>query len=148
MFIMAMPFLSSTMVQAASVQTMQSCQGLIDFLHVKLKASTDRYSSGDIKAVSQGLNVYNTFIQRDVVTPGLLKYSKGDKAQAQSLQDQVDAFRASIVKNYSVRFPENKLYMDFVVALNNCTKDAAPRGDELETLKASMMKMVELIKAS
>lgn len=130
----------------ASAQNMQSCQGLIDFLQIKLKGAAGKYSASDIQMVSKGLGVYNRYIQTEVVTPSLVKFSQGDTAKAQALQGQVDALRASIVKDYSSRFPENKLYMDFVVALNNCTKNSVPKGNDFDVVKASMLKMVEMIK--
>lgn len=137
---------TSTVKAQRLINDMQTCQGLINFLEVKLKNSDDKYNSEDIKIVLNGLDIYDNYIQKEIITPRLLKFNQNDKKKADTMQKQVDTYKESIVKAYQKRFPQNQLYMDFAVSLNNCTQKAVPSGDDLTDMKTSFNKMLELIK--
>lgn len=130
----------------ASINEMQSCQGLLDFLDSQLDVSSSKYSSTDIDVIRKGLKLYNQHIQEKIVTPGLIKFSTGDKAQAKALQEQVDAYKLTLVNSFKARYPEPRLYMDQAVALNNCTQKAVPADEALDDLKAAMNMIVKLAK--
>ena len=138
--------LSQPAMAEPSINNMQGCQALIDFLNTKLEQTS--YDSSDVAKVQDGLNAYDSYIQNEIVTPGLLKFSNGDQGKASKLQEQVDAYKSQVVAGYNKRYPQNRLFMDHVVALNNCTQQAVPQGADLEALKASMETMVAILKAS
>ncbi|WP_198946590.1 hypothetical protein [Kiloniella majae] len=138
--------LSQPAMAEPSINNMQGCQALIDFLDAKLDQTS--YDSSDVTKVQGGLAAYNSYIQNEIITPGLLKFSNGDKSKASKLQEQVDAYKTQVVAGYNKRYPQNRLFMDHVVALNNCTQQAIPQGADLQALKTSMETMVAILKAS
>jgi hypothetical protein len=131
---------------AGLINDMQSCQGLIDFIDSKLDSAPAKYEKGDVKKVRKGLDGYNQYIQREIVEPGLLKFNGGDEAKAGAMQKQVDAYKQTLVKQYEARYPQNRLFTDHAVAVNNCAKKAVPSGQDLEALKVALNTMVELAK--
>lgn len=138
---------SQAALAAGLVNDMQSCQGLLEFIDKKLDTSSARYSRSDIKEVRQGLTAYDDYIQREIIAPSLLEFNGGDKGKANDMQKQVDAYKATLVGQYDARYPDNQLYMDHAIAVNECAKKAVPAGDELEALKTGLTKMVEMVSA-
>lgn len=131
---------------AALINDMQSCQGLINFIDKKLDSAPSNYDKDDVKKVRKGLEDYNQYIQQEIVTPGLLKSTGGDKAKASEYQVLVDNYKASLVQQLDARYPQDRLFMDHVVTIDNCAQKAVPSGEELETLKQAMFTMVKLAK--
>ncbi|NQZ05731.1 MAG: hypothetical protein HRT35_01090 [Algicola sp.] len=129
-----------------SINEMQTCQGLIDFVTLKLDNLPAKYNEDDVEIVQKGLRAYNKYIQKTFVNPGLLKFSNGNQNKADGLQKKVDVYKASVVKSYQNQYPYNKLSRGFVESLNKCTRKAVPAGNDLESLKTSFVKMLELIK--
>ncbi len=146
--ILAVVTLLSFQTSAAkpSINDMQTCQGLIDFITLKLENLPSKYDERDVEIVQKGLSTYNQYIQNTFVSPGLLKFSKGNQKQANALQKQVDIYKEKVVNNYQNQYPYNKLSKGFVKSLNECTQKAVPAGNDLETLKTSFVKIIELIK--
>lgn len=140
--------LLSFQVSAArpSINDMQTCQGLIDFVSLKLKNLPSKYNEEDVKTVQKGLSAYNKYIQNTFVSPSLLKFSQGNKDKAEALQKQVNTYKAKVVKSYENQYPYNKISDGFVKSLNECTQKAVPTGNDLNALKTSFVKMLELIK--
>jgi len=129
-----------------SINDMQGCQAVIDFVDAKLDAVGDKYDASDVKIVRTGLDAYNAYIQSEIVTPGLLEFNSGDKGKADAMQAQVDAYKTTVTNAYSAKYPQNRLFTDHAVAINECAKKAVPAGGDLEALKAALTKMVELAK--
>ncbi|MFD2205446.1 hypothetical protein [Kiloniella antarctica] len=140
--------LTQPTVAEPSINNMQGCQALLDFVDTKLENAPASYGSSEIATVRQGLSNYNAFIQKEIITPGLIKFSNGDQGKADALQEQVDVYKSTLVKSYSEKYPQNRLFMDHVVALNNCTKQAVPTGADLQSLKDAMQAMIALTKQS
>ncbi|KLN59236.1 hypothetical protein WH96_18680 [Kiloniella spongiae] len=138
----ALVTLSQPSLAEPSINNMQGCQALIDFIDAKLEQAS--YGSSDIAKVRDGLDVYNSYIQNEIITPGLLKFSNGDQGKASKLQEQVDVYKHTVVNAYNQKYPQNRIFMDHVVALNNCTQQAIPQGADLQTLKSSMETMITL----
>ena len=133
---------------AGLINEMQSCQALIEFVDNKLDSPPSNYDKEDVKNVRKGLETYNQYIQRQIVSPGLLKFNAGDKAKANKMQKQVDTYKQTLVKQLEARYPKNRLFMDQAIAVNNCAKKAVPSGKELDELKESLKLMVKLAKIS
>lgn len=142
--------LTATMAQTAnaapSINDMQGCQAILNFIDGKLDPAPAKYNAADVKIVRSGLSAYNAYIQKEIVTPGLLKFNGGDKAKAKTMQAQVDAYKASVVQGYNARYPQDRLFMDHAISVNDCAKQAVPAGADLQALKDALGKMVELSK--
>tara|TARA_R110001599_G_scaffold26935_14_gene95029 strand:- start:8676 stop:9131 length:456 start_codon:yes stop_codon:yes gene_type:complete len=141
--IMALLFLIPQLSMAALINEMQTCQGLIEHIDKKLDETGSKYDKGAVKKIRNGLEGYNQYIQRDIVTPGLLKYSGGDQSKAKAMQEQVDAYKKTVAKRYDLTYPQNEIFMNHAMAVNECAKQAVPSGQELEDLKEALNLMVE-----
>lgn len=139
---------SKSPMAAGLINDMQSCQALIDFVDNKLDSGPSNYDKGDVKKVRTGLESYNQYIQREIVSPGLLQFNNGDKAKANQMQKQIDTYKKTLVKQFEARYPQNRLFTDQAIAVNNCAKKAVPSGQELEELKEALNLMVKLAKIS
>lgn len=131
-----------------SINDMQGCQAVIDFVEQRMAATQSVYSSEDVETVLKGVQAYDEYIQNDIITPGLLKYANGDKAKAKGLQEQVDAYKKGLVANLDKKFAGDRLYSDTAISLNKCAQISVPSGAALEALKASLFKIIELSKSS
>ena len=140
--------LLSFQVSAArpSINDMQTCQGLIDFVSLKLEGLPLTYNKADVEIAQKGLDAYNKYIQSTFISPGLLTFSQGDKNKAEALQEQVNIYKVKVVKSYENQYPYNKLSKGFIKSLNECTQKAVPNGHDLNMLKNAFIKMVDMIK--
>ena len=129
---------------AGLINDMQSCQGLINFINKKLDSAPSKYNNDDVYKVREGLTGYNQYIQREIVSPGLLQATGGDESKANEYQKKVDAYKESLVAQLDVRYPQNRLFSDHAVAINNCAQKAVPSGKELENLKEALNTMLKL----
>ena len=137
--------LSFSTLSANLINDMQGCQALIEHVDSLLDDAPKTYPKSDVKNVRKGLAVYNDYIQDEIVTPGLLKFNAGDKDKAKDMQDQVDAYKATVVNAYDGKY-KGKLYTDHAIAINECAKKAVPAGDSLEALKIALTTMLALAK--
>ena len=127
-----------------SVNDMQGCQALIDFMDAKLAAAPDKYDGGDIETAREGLKVYNAFIQNDIVTPGLLESNGDDAAKAKAMQTQANDYKNTVIAGYKKKYTDDKLYTDWTMSLNGCANKARPQGDDLIALKAGFDALLRL----
>jgi len=147
LIILTLLFLIPQLSMAAGlVNDMQGCQGVIQFVDKKLDTAPDRYGPKEVTTVRQGLQAYNDYIQSDIVTPGLLKFTSGDQAKATVLQNQVDTYIGTVVSQLNTRYPQNRLFTDHAILINNCAKKAVPSGQDLDALKQALQTMIELAK--
>lgn len=138
--------LSQPVMASPSINDMQSCQGLLDFIDSKLDPAPSKYMPADVKKVRSAFKKYNEYIQQQIVSPGLLKFNGGDVAKANLMQKQVDAYKVSLSETLQKRYPQHRLFRDQVIAVNNCAKKAVPSGQALEELKKALFIMIELAK--
>lgn len=135
-------------LQAVTANTllndMQACQGLLQFVDNKLESAPAKYPAADVKAIRKGLKQYNAFIQKDIITPGLLKFSAGDKAKSKLLQDQVNDYKKTVIKAYQSRYPQPRLFTDQAMAINNCAKKSVPTGQALKDLEVALKTIIKL----
>jgi len=127
---------------AALINDMQSCQGTLNAIDRLLEETTIDYPADDVKVIREGFKQYNNYIQQEIITPGLLKFSHGDVNKAAEMQTQVDSYKSNIVNAFKKRYHENRLYMDHAVLINECTKKSVPSGESLNRLIAAF-KMLE-----
>lgn len=127
-------FAASSALAKPSVNDVQQCQAVLDFTVERIN-SVKKYTKADQKTVTSALNTYNAFLQSEHVDPGLLEFTKGDKAAAKEYQTQIDAYKKTLISALKSRHPQAQIFTDQAVAINNCYT-AAPMGDD----KTPMMK--------
>ncbi len=54
--------LSTSVFAAPSINDMQACQALLDFIEGKISSPPAKYSVNDVKAIRLGLKQYNDYI--------------------------------------------------------------------------------------
>jgi len=133
-------------MSAPSINDMQGCQGILDFVDKKLNTAPAKYPATDVQNIRKGLKGYNQYIQKDIVSPGLLTFTGGDKTKAIDLQKQIDAYKKTIVDSMMKRFPQNRLFSDHAISINNCAQQAVPSGQALEDLKVALHTIIKLAK--
>ena len=137
--------ISQTAVSKPSINTMQTCQGLLDYLEIKLQDAPSNYPIDKVKKVREGLSQYHGYIQEEIVTPGLLQFNGGDASKAEAMQQQVDAYKTTIVKGLTTRYSSyDGLVTDHAISVNECAKEAVPSGEALENLKYAINTLIEL----
>lgn len=67
--------LSFQIAAKPSVNDMQQCQALIDFIEQKLSNPPAKYKSDLVDTAKLGLGKYDDYIQSDIVTPGLIEFN-------------------------------------------------------------------------
>lgn len=139
---------SHSSVAAGLINDMQSCQALINFIDTKLDVAPSSYDVSDVKKIKKGLKAYDQYIQREIVSPGLLQFNSGDKTKADQMQKQVNTYKDKLIKQLETRYPANRLFTDQAIAVNNCAKKSVPTGQELEHLKEALNMMIKLAKIS
>lgn len=147
-FFLAVALLFSGFTSAQSlINDMQSCQALIEFVEQKLASPPAGYEKTKVMNIVEGLGAYDKYIQESIITPGLLQFNQGDKAKAQSMQQQVNAYKQTLSARLAKRYPENRMYSDYAISLNNCAKKAVPEGQSLEQLKVALNTILTLAKS-
>lgn len=144
LFVVTIFSMSQTVQSKPSINTMQTCQALLDFLEFKLQDVPAEYPLNKVKKVREGLIQYNEFIQKDIITPKLLQLNPGNKEKANSMQIKIDEYKAFLFDSYTKRFSTPHLVTDFAISVNNCAKEAVPSGEALENLKYAINTIVEL----
>ena len=140
--------LTIAMPVLADINAMQGCQATLQFIDQKLDA-TSPYPADQVATVKTGLANYDQFIQQTVIDPGLKEYTKGDTAAMAEFQNQIDAYKATLVSAYHQRFPDPGIKSDLILAVNNCAKTSVPSGagqQELRTTLETMARWTGLIK--
>ncbi len=128
-----------------SVNQAQECQAILDFTIERVE-SVKKYDTADVKTVTKGLRAYEAFLQTEHVTPGLLTFTNGDKAAAAEYQKQIDAYKAKIVQGLKAKHPQERIFTDQAVTINNCYS-SAPMGDEkLQMMTDAVQGIVALAK--
>lgn len=118
-----------------SVNDMQMCQASIEFITQKAEALSDKSAA---KTITTGLSAYDGWIQSEVIDPGLLEYTGGDKAKAKAFQDQIDQFKAKLVGQMGQRYSQPGMITDYAVMIDNCVKKGNPGSTIYDQLKASV----------
>ncbi len=126
-----------------SVNDIQQCQAVVDFTIERVK-SVKKYSKGDVKAIVNPLKTYETFLQSDHVDPGLLVFTKGDKAAAKDLQTQINTYKGQVVAGLKARHPQERIFTDQAIAINNCYTAAPMGADKTEVMKTALETIIKL----
>ena len=135
--------MSSVAQAKMSVNKAQECQAVLDFTIERVE-SVAKYDAAKVKTVTKGLRAYEAFLQSEHVEPGLLEFTGGDKKAAAEYQKQIDAYKAQLVTGLKAKHPQERIFTDQAVAINNCYT-AAPMGDDkLKMMTDSVQGIVAL----
>jgi len=128
-----------------SVNDIQQCQAVIEFTIERVK-SVSKYDETDVKTVTSGLQSYNAFLQERHMNPGLLDFTKGDKAAAKNFQKQIDVYKAQVITALKAKHPQERIFSDQAVAINNCYSAAPMSDDKTEMMRSSLQTIIKLAK--
>lgn len=128
-----------------SVNKAQECQAVLDFTIERVE-SVKKYDKADVKTVTKGLRAYEAFLQSDHVDPGLLKFTGGDKKAAKDYQKQINTYKAQLVAGLKAKHPQERIFTDQAVAINNCYTAAPMSQDKLQMMTDSVQGLVALAK--
>lgn len=128
-----------------SVNQAQECQTVLDFTIERVE-SVGKYDDALVKTITKGLRAYEAFLQSDHVDPGLLEFTGGDEKAAATYQTQINTYKAQVVSGLKAKYPQERIFTDQAVAINNCYT-AAPMGDnKLQMMTDSVQGIVTLAK--
>ena len=126
-----------------SVNDAQACQAVLDFTIERVE-SVGKYDKADVAVVTKGLRTYEAFLQSDHVAPGLLEITNGDHKAADNFQTQIDDYKAQLVEALKAKHPQDRIFTDQAVSINNCYTNA-PMGEEsLQMMTDAVQGIVEL----
>ena len=126
-----------------SVNDAQACQAVLDFTIERVE-SVVKYDKADVAVVTKGLRAYEAFLQSNHVTPGLLEITNGDQKAADEFQSQIDDYKAQLVEALKTKHPQERIFTDQAVSINNCYTNA-PMGEEnLQMMTDSVQGIVGL----
>jgi len=128
-----------------NVNQAQECQALLDFTIERVE-SVQKYDAAKVEVVAKGLRAYEAFLQNDYVTPGLLEFTNGDQKAATDYQKQIDVYKSQIINGLKAKHPQNRIFTDQAVAINNCYTAAPMGNDKLQMMTDSVKGLVALAK--
>jgi hypothetical protein len=128
----------------ASINELNSCRALVDFVDIKLDEFAVHYAAEDIALVHQGLSAYSEFLQHDVITPKLLNMYGGNVDQAKLMQKLFERQKVTFFRHLNERYSEKKLFTEYAAAINNCTANTRIKPEVAKALNTSLNVMIKL----
>ncbi|MCB5162343.1 hypothetical protein [Marinomonas algarum] len=126
----------------SSINELNSCLALVDFVDIKLSEFSPNYDPQDIAVVHKGLFMYSRFLQDEVITPKLVHMYGGNKTQARLMQKLFDRQRKTFLLHLNERYTEQKLFTEYADSINQCqirnpvrTEATEALGRALDTIK-------------
>ncbi|WP_434355504.1 hypothetical protein NF212_10890 [Parasalinivibrio latis] len=117
----------STETLALSFNDIHKCRALLDFLSEnKLRSSISVYPEQDMAKIKDILQKYNKDIQGKYLDPALDEASGGDAGKRKLFEDKISENHQIMVNNLGKRYPDSRIYTEFVLSLNNCVKTVRP----------------------
>ena len=144
-------FLTSLLVGASSmtaqakmsVNQAQTCQAILDFTIERVE-SVSKYDKASVKTVTTGLRAYESFLQTEHVTPGLLEFTKGDQKAAADYQTQIDTYKGQLVAGLKAKHPQDRIFTDQAVSIDGCYTSAPMGDDKLQMMTDAVQGIVSL----
>jgi len=139
-------FICSPVAVAAgpSINEMNSCLALVEFVDTKLDKFADQYAANDIAQVHKGLSDYSDFLKHDVITPKLLSMYGGNATQAKLMQRLFDKQKATFFRHLNERYTEKKLFTEYAAAINDCSAKTRLKVEVAKSLRTALDKMITL----
>lgn len=142
MFVIGLLCSPAMFAAAPSINELNSCLALVEFVDTKLDNFSDHHSSEDMVIVHRGLSGYRNFLQDDVITPKLLSMYGGNEAQAKLMQKLFDRQKNTFFKHLNERYSEKKLFTEYAAAINDCTAYTRIRAEVAKPLNIALDKMI------
>jgi len=130
-----------------SINELNSCRALVDFVDLKLDEFAGHYTKEDIALVHKGLSAYSKFLQNDVITPMLLNMYGGNVDQVQLMQNLFDRQKVIFFRHLNERYSERKLFTEYAAAINDCTAYSRIKVDVAKALNTALEKMIVMARA-
>ena len=102
-----------------SINEINSCLALVDFVDIKLDESSDQYDAGDMVRIHKGLFAYREFLQHDIITPKLLSMYGGNADRAKLMQRLFERQRKSFFRHLDERYTQKKLLTDYASVIHD-----------------------------
>lgn len=125
-----------------SINELNSCLALVEFVDIKLDNFADHYAAEDMVIVHSGLSAYKNHLQNDVIPPKLLSMYGGNESQAKLMQRLFDRQKETFFKHLSERYSEKKLFTEYAAAINDCTENTRIRPEVAKPLNTALDKMI------
>ncbi|PCJ33159.1 MAG: hypothetical protein COA90_00565 [Gammaproteobacteria bacterium] len=138
---------AATAAPTASANDMQGCQAYISFINDKVDSTSKKYPTDELAKIKSGLNIYNNYIQTEVITPTLNKLSSNNAEKVAEYQQQIDSANAQIVKSLHASYPQDRFFMDFAVSINDgCVKKSVPAegSSDYQSLETALKLIIKL----
>lgn len=127
-----------------SINELNSCFALVDFVDSKLDEFAGNYAKEDVLAVHAGLSAYGGFLQNDMIKPKLLNMYGGNEAQAKLMQALFDRQKASFYKTLNGRYTEKKLFTEYAAGINDCRANVGIPPAIAKTLNTAINTMIKM----
>ncbi|MBR7888225.1 hypothetical protein J9B83_04650 [Marinomonas sp. A79] len=134
-------------VAGPSINQLNSCLALVDFVDIKLSEFSDHYSQEDMATVHKGLSMYSQFLQNEVITPKLVSMYGGNETQAKVMQKLFDRQRKTFLLHLNERYTEQKLLTEYAASINQCKSNTRIRPDAAKALNNAMNTIIKMVKA-
>jgi hypothetical protein len=142
MFVISLLFSPAMFAATPSINELNSCLALVEFVDIKLDNFAEHYEADDMAAVHSGLSAYKNYLQNDVITPKLLSMYGGNESQAKLMQTLFDRQKATFFKHLSERYSEKKLFTEYAAAINDCTANTRIKPEVAKSLNTALDKMI------
>ncbi|MBW8184066.1 hypothetical protein [Shewanella nanhaiensis] len=130
---------------AINFNDIHSCRAHLDFItESNLNPVPSQYSSSDITQIRKSLAEYNQDIMDKYLEPALQEESGGDADKLKLMKDKIVQNHRIIVKNLEARYQDKRIYMELVLAVDNCIKSVRPSDNLNEELNKTVNTMLSL----
>ncbi|WP_101111621.1 hypothetical protein [Vibrio sp. vnigr-6D03] len=134
-----------SVASAATFKEVHDCQAHLHLLvNDKLKPAPPQYPAGEIESIRQELKKYDDFIEQTIIAPALAEASSGDASKYQEIGEKISKNKVILTTNLKKRFPENRIYMEQVLAIDTCSKAIRLKGDAKKSLDNAVNSMLRL----
>ncbi|MGO2354204.1 MAG: hypothetical protein ACTH58_05655 [Marinomonas foliarum] len=137
---------SPSLVWAAnpSINELNSCVALVEFVDSKLDDYAKNYAEEDIRAVHTGLSSYRDYLQEEVITPRILNMYGGNAGQAKLMQTLFDRQKNTFASHLNERYSEKKLFTEYAAAINDCTAYTRIKPEVVKKLNLAITAMIRM----
>lgn len=128
---------------STTVNAVNSCLALTEFLDAKIASEVDAYSQQQIDDMRKGLNIYAYYLKHTVIKNRLLNMYAGNKAQAQLMWNLFYRQKNTFIKHLSQHYSVTKIPSDYSVALKKCLVKAKPEHSQVAQPIAKTLQLME-----
>ncbi|BFM50024.1 hypothetical protein [Marinomonas sp. THO17] len=128
---------------SATVNAVNSCLALTEFLDEKISLEIEAYSQQQIDDMREGLNLYANYLKFNVIREKLLEMYAGNKDQAQLMWNLFFRQKNTFIKHLSQHYSVTKIPSDYSVALKRCLEKAMPEPSQVAQPIAKTLQLMQ-----